>query len=316
VPENPQSALPKSVAAAFQALAGLAGASAVILAAASFSGWRYTRAYYSEIGIPFSELEFSTTDYAFLTARPMEFVFFVAAASFGGVSVGIHLKLSRRYQLAAFAAAALLLTALYLAVPRTGIGDFLDEILGGALGAIFVLLLGTAFVASVAGTWLFRALPAPDHQVARYVAAALLILVGSGMLLFMAEHLGTADARYHVSQNTRFRRATFIVDGTVGYGGERRLDAATGVTSDGPCPEFAKPSESDADGDDDDPDAEQSSAAGAQEAEPRILCEVDGLRLVEKNEGKYFVLSVVRGERTVYVIPQERVVRVLYERAR
>src|SRR5439155_23568264 len=81
--------LPEWLQISLQIAAGLVGASAVLLAILTFTGWQYANSYYETLGIPFSTLSFSSQEYAFFTHRTLIFVSFGLIAAGGGIITGL-----------------------------------------------------------------------------------------------------------------------------------------------------------------------------------------------------------------------------------
>ena len=83
-----QSLMPPGLALALQFLAGLAGAAAVFAGVGSYVGAQYLKAYYTELGIPISELQLSTQDY--LLRAETVVIFLVVGTAV--VSLGLLVK--------------------------------------------------------------------------------------------------------------------------------------------------------------------------------------------------------------------------------
>lgn len=324
--------VPAWLSGALQVLAGAAGAAAIFGGAASLAGWQYTSAYYREIGIAPSVLEFSTRDYAFRTIRPVEFIVFgIAAAGLGILLVSLNSLVSLairwirdewhaykerwdnarglakvevlldaykvRNVLLAYAP-VILLTAVAFAV--WGAWSHADDFFGGGLGRPFLVALTATMLVSAAFTLLYRAIAHTREDRTAYLLAcsvAFLFVIG-GVLVFAARFIGEADGNRDITEGS-FTKATFVVRGSVGGGENESAVPVTGgapLSDRLPCPEYG---------------------AEATDAVPVAFCAVPNVLVILKNHGNYFVVPRAQmgaASRTIFVIPEPRIVRVTFQR--
>lgn len=311
---------------ALKVLGSIAGAAAVFSALATFVGWQYLKAYYRELGIPFSELSFSTRDYLFATQPTATLAFYALALTAIGATVGwlwptkartlsefgkqvnsyaleqgkkvLPTWLTEKGETSSFANAVVVAWAYFNLtaniIARAAL--LLLLVLAG-----LVALEGAAIGLAIFGTGLFGMGSAylvvsfvqqktrPHYLAVGFLVLGLVLSLG---LIIGPEWIGEKKAERLIENPKEFTLGTFITKGASGIPGEYMWPPAPPRPV--PCQEFVE--------------------WGQGQPTPS-LCKGVAV-LVVHNNGSYFVrnpCAFASPERKVYQVDEDRVVRVSYE---